>query len=67
MRRWPPFDQEAKQLQLLRKLNEIPGVELTDDAISKKPSVQLALFRNDESLKKLFEVLEWFVSEARTT
>jgi hypothetical protein len=67
MKRWPPFDQDAKKLELLRKLNEIPGINLPHDAIAKQPDVQIALFRDDKNLNKLFDTLDWFVAEAKAT
>ena len=60
----PPFDQDDKRLEFLRKLNEIPGVELPDDAISRRPAIPLATFAAPGSLPKLFGVIEWFLAEA---
>jgi hypothetical protein len=62
-----PFDQEDKRLELLRKLNEIPGVELPDSAISRRPAMPLAPFAAPGSLSMLFGVFEWFIGEATKT
>jgi hypothetical protein len=67
MSRMPPFDQNDKRLELLRKLNEIPGVELPVDAITKRPRIPLATFAAPDALSMLFEVTEWFFAEARAT
>lgn len=67
MQGWPPFDNDSKRLELLRKLNEIPGIEFPENAISKKPSTQLDIFRDERNLKKLLTILEWFADEARST
>lgn len=67
MRRFPPFDEESKRLQLLHKLNGIPGISFTDDAIDKKPSIRFDLFRDDQNLHALLAALEWFAAEARAT
>ncbi len=64
MSRMPPFDQSDKRLELLRKLNEIPGVELPESALTKRPRIPLATFAAPDSLSKLFEVTEWFLAEA---
>jgi hypothetical protein len=57
--RWPPFDQDELRLEPLRRLNEIDGVGLAEDTIAKKPSVQLALFRDAANRERLFDALEW--------
>jgi hypothetical protein len=36
--RWPPFDRSDEGIGLLQKLNDIPGVDLPANAITKKPS-----------------------------
>lgn len=63
----PPFDQDSKRLELLRKLNEISGVDLPESAVTRRPRIPLATFAPPEALAKLFEVIEWFLAEARTT
>lgn len=67
MSRMPPFDQNDKRLELLRKLNEIPGVELPVDAVTKRPRIRLATLAAPGALSILFEVTEWFFAEARAT
>ena len=67
MSRMPPFDQNDKRLELLRKLNEIPGVELPVDALTKRPRIPLATLAAPGALSMLFEVTEWFFAEARAT
>ena len=61
----PPFDQDSKRLELLRKLNEISGVDLPESAVTRRPRIPLATFASPEALAKLFEVIEWFLAEAR--
>ena len=62
----PPFDQQGKRLELLSKLNEIPGIDLPETAIEKRPRIPLATFSTQDALAKLFDVLEWFLEEARS-
>ena len=66
MTRWPPFDQDVLRLEYLRRLNEIEGLNLPEDVISKKPSAQLALLRGASNRQKLFDALEWFASAAKS-
>jgi hypothetical protein len=61
----PPFDEEPKKLELLRRLNEIPGVQIPKDAIERRPNLPLGLFATQETLATLLAAFEWFLSEAR--
>lgn len=63
----PPFNDEGKRLELLAKLNEIPGVALSPSTIALKPSVPIALFADDKALQSLFEIFRWFMSEVRSS
>ncbi len=65
MRDKAPFDQPGKRLELLRKLNEIPGVDLPETAIERRPRIPLATFANPDALARLFDAFEWFIAEAR--
>ena len=59
----PPFDRAEKRLEFVHKLNEIPGVELPDSAISRRPSIPLAIFSAPDALPKLYSAFEWFLAE----
>jgi hypothetical protein len=60
-----PFDNDGIRIELVRRLNEIPGVALASDTINKTPSIQLALLSaNDGSPEQLKRVLEWLEAEA---
>jgi hypothetical protein len=61
----PPFDQEAKRLEFVRRLNDVPGVQIPEDAINRRPSLPLGLFVRPEALATLLAAFEWFLSEAR--
>jgi hypothetical protein len=37
----PPFDDEDKRLAILERINAIPGIALSRDAIGKSPTVPL--------------------------
>jgi hypothetical protein len=64
----PPFDDEQMRLELLRRVNEIPGVSLGPDVITKRQSIQLSLFvGNLAALEQLKLVLEWVEDEMSRT
>jgi len=60
-----PFDSQGKRLELLGRLNEIPGVSLPEDSISKRPSIPMDLLSNDEALAQFKSIFEWFIEEAQ--
>lgn len=62
-----PFNRESERLELLRRLNEIPGVDLSTDRINKRPSFPLSALKDETALKQFLEVLDWFVQEVKAT
>jgi hypothetical protein len=60
-----PFDEEQTRLELLRRLNEIPGVSFGPEVITKRPSIPLSLLASDPAaLEKLKGVIQWVEEEA---
>jgi hypothetical protein len=61
----PPFDDEQVRVELLRLVNEIPGVSFGSERITKRPHIPLALFAADPAaLEQLKRVLEWVAETA---
>jgi hypothetical protein len=57
-----PYEEEH-----LRRLNDIPGVSIPDNAITRRPSIPLALFSADAAaLEALKGVLDWFCETVRS-
>jgi len=52
---------------LLRRLNEIPGVAIPADSISKRPSFPLSVLKDETALKQFLETLDWFMEEAKAS
>lgn len=61
----PPFDDEAKRRELLRRLNEIEGVNFAENAISRRPKIPLSVLSDDARMKKFLGALDWFASQVR--
>ena len=59
----PPFDSEAKRTELLRRLNEIPGITLPADSISRRPPIPLSSLSDEAVLNQFLETLNWAVGE----
>lgn len=62
-----PFNREPERLELLRRLNEIPGVDLSTDRINKRPSFPLSALKDETALNQFLEVLDWFVREVEAS
>jgi len=60
-----PFDGPELRLELLRRLNEIPGVALPPDAITKRPAIPFALLVAESALTQFEDVLAWVLQTAR--
>jgi hypothetical protein len=60
-----PFDAESKRLELLDRLNKIPGVEIAADAITRRPTIPLAVLTDDTALKAFLGVLDWYIAEVK--
>jgi len=65
MRSRKPFEDEAKRLDLRDRLNKIPGVELPADAITRRPTIPLAVLTDDVALKAFLGVLDWYIAAVK--
>ena len=54
-----------QRLELLRLLNEIPGVDLPSDSIEKFPSIPLSVLAREGSLDKFLAAIEWVNDEVK--
>lgn len=69
MRVYPPFDGTSKRLELLRRINEMPGItpKWEVEAIERRPSISLSIFKDEAQLKHFFETLDWVVQEIKAS
>lgn len=61
-----PFNIEEKRLELLRRLNEIPGVNLLQDSIDRYPAFSLSALTDAHSLEQFLQVIGWTIQEVKT-
>lgn len=59
----PPFDDEARRLTLLQKLNQIPGIDIPADAITKRPVIPLSVLTDKSSLEAFINIYDWVIKE----
>lgn len=62
-----PFGKEEKRKELLQRLNEISGVDISADRINGQLSFPLSVLKDEAALKQFREVLDWFVQEVEAT
>ena len=62
----PPFDNEAKRLELLHRLNELPGVSLPSQAINRRPSFALSNLKDAVVLKEFLDIFDWVIQEIKS-
>lgn len=61
----PPFDSEQKRLELLNKLNQINGVNISQDKISARPNIPLSLLTDKIEFQKFIDIYKWFIEEVK--
>jgi hypothetical protein len=58
-----PFSAEAKRLELLHRLNPVPGVKIPPDAITRRPPIPLAVLKDGAVLGLFLAALDWVIQE----
>jgi len=62
-KRTAPFDRDEKRFELLRRLNQISGLNLPADSINKFPRFSMSLLSDPKSLKEFETIIEWTIKE----
>ena len=63
----PPFDNAEKRAELLRRIQTLPGLRLTDAGMEGFPKVSIASLSDDSQLETLVHALDWIVTEVRAS
>ena len=58
-----PFSEEPKREELRRRLNEVQGVQLPDEALDKYPTIKLSVLTNKDAMDEFLRVFAWVVEE----
>ncbi len=59
------FKSEKERLEMLEKINSIPGVQIDKNRIDGRPAIQMETLMNKNALKKFIEFLEWFKNKVK--
>ena len=57
----PAFDSIEKRMELLKQLNDIPGVNLPEDSIDRRPSIRLSALTHNDASNRLLNVIAWII------
>ena len=61
----PPFNSMDKRMELRRRLNAIPGIDIPEEALTRRPSIPVATLTDDAILQQFLSVLDWIIEEAK--
>jgi len=61
----PPFSDDRRRIEILHRLNEIPGVSIPENALNRRPSIPLAVLARDGNMEKFLAVFDWYLDEVR--
>lgn len=65
LRKMPPFDDTRLRADLLDRLQQVPGLIVTDAAEDGRPRIPAADLTRPDVMRKFVDVLDWMVGEAR--
>ena len=61
----PPFDDESLRLELVGLLNGLTDVKISEDKITKRPTIDLGLLKDEAVMKQFLGILDWIAEEIR--
>jgi hypothetical protein len=59
------FESEEVRRELQRRLNAIPGVNIPDEGLTRRPSVALSSLRPEGSMRLFTDALDWVLERFR--
>ena len=59
----PPFDQIEYKMVLMKRLNQIEGVNITESALNRRPSFDILLLAKEESYNQFIATFDWFYEQ----
>ncbi|MGJ4851824.1 hypothetical protein ACH6CV_16420 [Bacillota bacterium Meth-B3] len=63
----PPFNELAYRLKLRSALEEIPGVQIPDDKLDKRPSFPASLLANEKNFALFTDVLKMYIADIKAS
>ena len=62
----PPFADDNVRKELLQRFKAIPGFDITEERLTGRPGMPIAVLRDDESLRIFKEAVEWSIQQVRS-
>ena len=59
----PPFDNQSKRKELLKRLNAISGISLPESKIDKRPSFSIDALKQNDNLDEFLKICDWMIGE----
>lgn len=59
--RRPPFDAGSGKMELLERLNQLPGIALPDEAIGRQPTISLSALADGDAVNRFLQVFDWTI------
>lgn len=66
LRKSKPFDEENRRIEYVNLLNKIPGVQISPDAIGRRPSVPLSALTTPDTMSQFLKTLEWYLEQIKS-
>jgi hypothetical protein len=60
-----PFSSEGLRRELCAKLNAIPGIDIPDDGIDRRPSIPLTALEQPGALQDFLGVFDWYLDRVQ--
>ena len=60
-----PFHLDEKRIEFLRRLNEIPGINLPQDSIDKFPNILLSTLAVSDALAQFLKTIGWSIDQVK--
>jgi hypothetical protein len=57
------FKRKERRLELLRRLNQIPGANLPENKVDSRPSIKIERLIDQTQLNRFLDVWDWYLSE----
>lgn len=67
MKARPPFDDDSKRLEFLRRINEVGGVHVPESAVGRRPSFYLDRLTEAAPRETFEKALDWLLTQIRST
>ena len=60
------FNEEHRIIEILQRLNKLPGFSIPPDAINRYPSIPLSTLKDEEVLKQFLGIFDWVIQEIKS-